>query len=123
MSQRRYFSTSQGNRPVSSLIGRGSSIDIVLDSHRLRAFYVATLFRAVAELLIQGIKAGAEGLSGWQNRRRARAALLALDDRLLRDIGLSRADVDTAVRLSGGQRSANENTGAPANHHEPRSVA
>ena len=31
---------------------------------------------------------------GWRDRRRQRHALMRLDDRLLRDIGLSRADVE-----------------------------
>jgi uncharacterized protein YjiS (DUF1127 family) len=31
---------------------------------------------------------------GWRERSRQREALLRLDDRMLRDIGLSRADVD-----------------------------
>ena len=35
-----------------------------------------------------------EGLLAMEERRRQRRALLSLDDRLLKDIGLSRADVD-----------------------------
>jgi uncharacterized protein YjiS (DUF1127 family) len=42
-----------------------------------------------------GILAGLfDGLAGWAERRRQRNALHALDDALLRDIGLSRADVE-----------------------------
>lgn len=33
-------------------------------------------------------------LEGWSERRRQRRALLALDDHLLRDIGVSRADAE-----------------------------
>jgi uncharacterized protein YjiS (DUF1127 family) len=35
-----------------------------------------------------------EGALAMEERRRQRHALLCLDDRLLKDIGLSRADVD-----------------------------
>ena len=34
---------------------------------------------------------------GWRDRRQQRRALLRLDDRMLRDIGLSRADVEREV--------------------------
>jgi uncharacterized protein YjiS (DUF1127 family) len=34
----------------------------------------------------------------WQERRRQRAALMKLDGRLLRDIGLSLADVEQEIR-------------------------
>ena len=34
----------------------------------------------------------------WQERRRQRAALMRLDGRLLRDIGLSLADVEGEIR-------------------------
>jgi uncharacterized protein YjiS (DUF1127 family) len=33
-------------------------------------------------------------LASWRERRRARQMLLALDERMLADIGLSRADVE-----------------------------
>ena len=33
-------------------------------------------------------------LGGWRERSQQRQALLRLDDRMLRDIGLSRADVE-----------------------------
>jgi uncharacterized protein YjiS (DUF1127 family) len=34
---------------------------------------------------------------GWQERRQQRLLLQRLDDRMLKDIGLSRSDVDTGV--------------------------
>ena len=34
----------------------------------------------------------------WQEFRSARAALMSMDDDLLRDIGLTRAEIDMAVR-------------------------
>jgi uncharacterized protein YjiS (DUF1127 family) len=36
-------------------------------------------------------------LKGWQERRRLRNELQALDDRLLADIGLSRGDIEAVV--------------------------
>ncbi len=35
-----------------------------------------------------------QGAAAWAERRRQRLALATLDDNLLRDIGLTRADVD-----------------------------
>jgi uncharacterized protein YjiS (DUF1127 family) len=37
-------------------------------------------------------------LFGWMRRRAAIAQLQALDDRMLKDIGLSRGEIETAVR-------------------------
>lgn len=37
-------------------------------------------------------------LESWSERRRQRLALCRLDDRALRDIGLSRADVEAETR-------------------------
>ena len=38
-----------------------------------------------------------DALLEWQRRQRDRAALSALDDRMLSDIGLSRADVEAEI--------------------------
>ena len=43
--------------------------------------------------LLWRIVGAADGLLIWYDRSRERQALLALDDHLLRDIGLSQADV------------------------------
>ena len=39
----------------------------------------------------------ADGLLEWQRRQRDRATLRALDDRMLSDIGLSRADIEAEI--------------------------
>ena len=39
-----------------------------------------------------------EGLSQWQTRRAGRRQLMALDDRLLKDIGMSRCDAEQEYR-------------------------
>ena len=44
-------------------------------------------------------------LKGWQERRRLRNELQALDDRLLADIGLSRGDIEAVVAGSKQSRS------------------
>jgi uncharacterized protein YjiS (DUF1127 family) len=43
--------------------------------------------------LLRRIVGAVDGLSIWYDRSRERRALLALDDHLLRDIGLNQADV------------------------------
>ncbi|MBX9772897.1 MAG: DUF1127 domain-containing protein [Xanthobacteraceae bacterium] len=47
------------------------------------------------------LKALFHWLFGWVRRRAAVAQLRALDDRMLKDIGLNRGDIETAVRGSG----------------------
>jgi len=58
-------------------------------------------------------------LRAWRKKRRARRDLLALDDRLLADIGLDRATIGTVVEglvVTGSGRSptANDNSTARA---------
>jgi uncharacterized protein YjiS (DUF1127 family) len=49
-------------------------------------------------LMLRGLCAR---IGNWRRRRQAEQDLLALDDRLLKDIGVSRSDIAQAVR---GQR-------------------
>ncbi len=62
---------------------------------------IAGLAGAAAILLSSDGPHGAACLSRflrWQDRQRQRAALLALDDRLLRDVGLSREQAEHEAR-------------------------
>ncbi len=49
-------------------------------------------FRAGVNLLVSELRAGAEKLSCWCERASQRRALMSLDSRGLKDIGISRAD-------------------------------
>lgn len=44
--------------------------------------------------LADGVIRAVEALLAWQTRAAERSQLAAMDDRLLRDVGLSRADVE-----------------------------
>jgi uncharacterized protein YjiS (DUF1127 family) len=46
----------------------------------------------------EGLARAAAAVSRWRRLRRDAGRLMALDDRLLRDIGLSRGEVERAVR-------------------------
>ncbi len=59
----------------------------------LRAQAVRRLVRGIVGIIAQG----AEALRRWHRRRVAYRALMALDDRLLRDIGLRRDQIPAAV--------------------------
>ena len=48
-------------------------------------------------LAAKGLEALADGFITWQRRHRDRMHLMALDDRLLHDIGVSLADVEREV--------------------------
>jgi uncharacterized protein YjiS (DUF1127 family) len=48
---------------------------------------------SATDLLIRAISGAGEALLTWQERARQRRALADLDDRMLDDIGLRRADV------------------------------
>ncbi|MFZ5792325.1 MAG: DUF1127 domain-containing protein [Pseudomonadota bacterium] len=50
----------------------------------------AALYRRLSEILVLA----GDVLIGWQQRAQERSHLLMLDDRMLRDIGLTRADVE-----------------------------
>lgn len=47
--------------------------------------------------VLQAVVGVFEQLAVWQDRRRQRFALARLDDRMLRDIGLTYADVDSEI--------------------------
>lgn len=50
----------------------------------------AALYRRAGEILVQA----GDALIAWQHRAQERTHLMALDDRMLRDMGLTRADVE-----------------------------
>jgi uncharacterized protein YjiS (DUF1127 family) len=58
-----------------------------------RPRFARTLMLGIAAV---GLRA-ATGLLVWQERQRDRHRLASLDDRLLRDVGLSRADVEGEI--------------------------
>ncbi|HYG85743.1 MAG TPA: DUF1127 domain-containing protein [Azospirillum sp.] len=53
--------------------------------------------RAAASVIATGIWAVAESSMPWYERWRQRQALMRLDDHMLKDIGLTRADVELEV--------------------------
>ncbi len=68
---------------------------------RLRTTDRAAVGPSVAESLATALGGGLvrvfDGLFAWQQRAADRRALRAMDDHLLRDIGLSRADIEAEV--------------------------
>lgn len=66
---------------------------VVAQAHAERAAMIAGAFAAVVNKLAGGLRR----LVAAQKRRAAAAQLLAMDDRMLRDIGLTRAEVPLMV--------------------------
>jgi len=54
--------------------------------------------RSGGRLLAREIRRGAAVLDRWHQRGRSRRHLMALDGRMLRDIGISRAEADAEFR-------------------------
>lgn len=79
---------------------------------------------AKGQVLGGGIRRLGERVAARRQRRLARAELMALDDRLLSDIGITRSEIDAAVTLGALRKSAaNENLAPAANDDNPRHAA
>jgi uncharacterized protein YjiS (DUF1127 family) len=78
-------------------VSRGMIPAIAQDA--IQAPATGTLFAEFSRMIVNGFLRPA---LDWNRRRKARATLMALDDRLLADIGLDRHEIDAHVgRLSG----------------------
>ncbi len=80
---------------------------------------------ANGEALARGVMALGRRLAEWRRRQLARHELLGLDDRLLKDIGLHRGDIEAAIRgvVAPGHDADNENQRPAANQTAPRRAA
>ena len=80
----------------------------------VRSFLVTTYalnaLKLVPEWVATVILRGGRLFSRWRSRRETYTCLMALDDRLLQDIGLTRADVWSATNRDFRKTPANTNT-------------
>ncbi len=70
---------------------------IALGTRRSRHYRMRTVFGGAT---IGSLQLMLEAVQQWSDRRRQREALDLLDERLLKDAGLSRIDADREVRKS-----------------------
>lgn len=95
----------------------------------MRAKFFADTIMAGADGVTAGLRALAAKFQAWQRKRAAYEELMALDDRMLKDIGISRTEIPAALEgdVRGGARPANENVevaaGEAANSNSPRHAA
>ena len=67
----------------------------------------------LAGFVLSRLERAIDSYRAWRDRHAALRELHALDDRLLRDIGLTRADFDGVVRGRDGAAAAEAETAAP----------
>jgi len=63
----------------------------------LAVAFVSVIVRAAAIALPRAVRSALRAVAAWSDRRAALREILLLDDRMLRDIGLTRADAWAAV--------------------------
>lgn len=71
--------------------------EIMMRARAMRAQAASELLRGIAHGVVAAPRWVVGALVGWTARRRAREELLSLDDRLLRDVGLTRSDIAAAL--------------------------
>jgi len=114
-------------RPETASYAHGARI-APLGASELQAYARTLRQQAVRDLaaeISRGIKNLFTKINAWRLEKKALAELMNLDDAMLRDIGLSRADIPAAVigkvRRTGGP--SNENTAGSALRLVPRHAA
>jgi uncharacterized protein YjiS (DUF1127 family) len=70
----------------------------------------ARLQAGTARLILRRLERAIDSYRAWRDRRVALRELRLLDDRLLRDIGLTRADLDGVIDARGPQADRAEST-------------
>ena len=88
-----------------------------------RAGYLAVatiggVVRAAATPLLRAARAALRGVAAWRDRQAALREILLLDDRMLRDIGLTRADAWAAVDGSLRESVRDESSGEAAEYRD-----
>jgi uncharacterized protein YjiS (DUF1127 family) len=106
------YETEVLGRSVSVSSRRTDTAELVRQARQDRAEIVGS---AIGDLLGKGLKKVAYSLEAWRQRRATYSELNALDDRLLADLGIQRADIPaiaegTAHRpIMGGRMNAGGN--------------
>ncbi len=103
------YETEVLGRSVSVSSRRTDSAELVRQARQDRAEIVGSflgeLFGDAILKVGAGLKKLAYTVEGWRQRRATFGELTALDDRLLADIGIQRADIPTITDPSGHRRS------------------
>ena len=87
------------------IIARPDYEHVLVETRRARAAFMASMLRGAAEIAVRAGRTGLRGLAGamaaigrskgrWHRRAATKRELGRLDDHMLRDIGLSRSDID-----------------------------
>lgn len=83
-------------------------------AHMLRARAFSHAFRSVARLMRNSLSGLLRALSCRRRRRSAERELLSLGERMLKDIGLSRSQIGSAVRAAMPRDCGGEDAGRSA---------
>ena len=81
-------------------------------------YLAASAVGRAVDAAVRPVQAAFAALAAWRSRRAAAHEILRLDDRLLRDIGLTRADAWAAVDGTLGTRAQDWPPPQPAAYHD-----
>ena len=111
------YEAEASGRSVSAATRRADLFTIEREARQIRAEAVGmTLGNLLADAVIalgRGLTKVAYALEGWRKRRETYGELMALDERLLADIGVQRADIPV-IAESSATRGIDRNNGVGA---------
>jgi uncharacterized protein YjiS (DUF1127 family) len=87
------YETEVLGRSVSAANRRADLLNLTRDARALRSNHVAGALLTSLDAFGETLRKLAHGIEAWRKRKATYGELMSLDDRLLSDIGIQRADI------------------------------